>query len=77
VQVRTTSLPFTRSTAPCNMQATCTDDTDYRTDGTRSPGIIRRVVPTVPRPRPFTPFILLLCVTLPGALRPHPRAASR
>jgi hypothetical protein len=48
--VGTADLPFTRSTASCNIRATCTDDTDHCTDSTRCAGIIRRVVPrTVPR----------------------------
>jgi len=47
---RTADLPFTRSPARCHERSTCTDDTGYRTDCTRSAGIIRLVVPrTVPR----------------------------
>jgi hypothetical protein len=46
------------------MRAICIDSKDHRTDGTRCPGIIRRVVPrTVPRLQPSCPAILLLRVT--------------
>src|SRR2546423_652867 len=51
-RIRTADLPFTRSTAPCNERASCTDGASHRTDGIRCAGIIRRVVPrTVPRGR--------------------------
>ena len=39
-RIRTADLPFTRSTAICNMHASCTDGTGYRTDGARRAGII-------------------------------------
>ena len=76
-RIRTADLPFTRSTASCNMRATCADDTDHRTDGTHHAGIIWRAGPrTGPQPRRPFPAVLLLCVTSPRApIRPG-RAGS-
>jgi hypothetical protein len=62
-RIRTTDLPFTRSTARCTVRTSFTVSTSHRTDGTRCAGIIRRIVPrTVPRPRPPRPRVSLLCV---------------
>jgi len=70
---RTADLPFTRSTAPCAVRASCTDGDGHRTDSTRCAGIIRRAVPrTVPRPRALLTVALLLCVTPRRALYPRP-----
>lgn len=70
-RIRTADLPFTRSAAPSIEGASCTDDTDHHTDGTRCAGIIRRAGPrTGPRPRALRPAILLLCVT-PWSRRPQ------
>jgi hypothetical protein len=76
-RIRTADLPFTRSTASCNMRATCADDTDHRTDGTHHAGIIWRAGRrTGPQPRRPFPAVLLLCVTSPRApIRPG-RAGS-
>ena len=49
-RVRTAGLPFTRSTAPCTVRASCTNSTRHRTDSTRCAGIIQSAVPrAVPR----------------------------
>jgi hypothetical protein len=48
---RTHARRIMRSTPPCTTRASCTDDTEYRTDGTHRAGIIRRAIPrTIPRP---------------------------
>jgi hypothetical protein len=50
--VRTAGLPFTRSTAPCTVRASCTNGTRHRTNSTRCAGIIQSAVPrTVPSGR--------------------------
>jgi len=41
-----------RTKTTCTRRPSCTDNTDNRTDGTQSAGIIPRVIPrTIPRPR--------------------------
>jgi hypothetical protein len=42
---RTADLPFTRSTAPCAVRASCSDSTRHRTDGARCAGSIQSAVP--------------------------------
>ena len=72
-RIRTTDVPFTRSTALRAVCASCTDDTDQRIDGSRCAGIISRAVPrTVPRQRPMVFRMLLLYVTPPGELGCRP-----
>jgi len=43
-----------RSTAPCSARASCTDDTNHRTDSTHRAGIILQAIPRpIPRPAAF------------------------
>ena len=46
---RTHDRRIMRSTAPCGVRASCTDDTDHRTSGTRNAGIWRAGPRAVPR----------------------------
>jgi hypothetical protein len=62
-----------RSTASSTVRASCTDDTDHRTDGTHRAGIVQRAIP---RPSSSRPVILLLCVTPLGVPCLRPRAGS-
>src|SRR6185312_16536421 len=49
---RTHDRRIMRTTAPRTERASCTDETDHHTDGTRCSGIIRRAGPrTDPRPQ--------------------------
>jgi hypothetical protein len=58
-----------RTTVPCTVAASCTDDTENGTDGTHRAGIIPWAIPrTIPRPMHPCPVILLLCVTSPRVL---------
>jgi hypothetical protein len=62
---RTADLPFTRSPALCTDRASCTDDTDHRTDSTHHAGIIRSAGPrTGPRLTTTIARCQLLSVTL-------------
>ncbi len=72
---RTDDLRITRGTIPSRARASCTDSTEHRADSTRRAEIIRLPGPrTGPRPRPYVPIILLLCVTSLRAIHPRPRA---
>src|SRR5262249_34705361 len=52
-RIRTTDLPFTRSTATCAARTTCADSTAGCKDGTIYPGLFRLAVPrSAPRREP-------------------------